>query len=584
MKRIIFIITTFVFLPSVVYASLFTVVIDGHTVKYWTPVETTATYQYWQGIQLNSGGFVHGYLKRKSSTGGRWFVEDSSRYGTDIPSDILDDLIADVQAGVIDSDGDSVPDFQEIKDGTDPDDSSSFLNGDPMSDKDGDGFPYWQELEAGTSDNDPDDIPVDSDGDGICDAAENALGTNPDSEFSKPFDGYYPGLYDDISDGDIDGDGVLNGNDDDMDGDGISNADEAYWGSDPTSANQRPYDSDGDGFSDWTEAMYKTNPYDSNSKPPDGDYNTQPQMYTPDYVGDNNGNGINDFAEHYLGGQNLTDSDGDSYPDYIENLYGTNPSNSFDTPNYEDTSPLYGNQTGGSINPNSQTNPLMDKVSNPEPDSDLPDYTPSPDPDPEIDEPINADDTVTELTQQDIADAMQWALQNTKGSIADAVAAGIDYSGRDAVADGIYDSREAISDAVVDGLDRSWGVNDRSFSLDALGKSGDGSVGGVFSGAESRLEGLNSKLGVTDMIDVLDPDGDQTDYTLDITIPSVFTAGGNSTDLGVDLDYSISVLPDTNTDMGSALDSIRLLVRIFICLVLTWVFAKSISKTLYQLT
>ena len=67
---------------------------------------------------------------------------------------------------VSDSDGDGVPDSQEVADGTDPDDDTSF------ADTDNDGVPdYYEENEDGTA-NDDGSSYTDSDGDGVSDYRE----------------------------------------------------------------------------------------------------------------------------------------------------------------------------------------------------------------------------------------------------------------------------------------------------------------------------------------------------------------------------------------------------------------------------
>ena len=99
---------------------------------------------------------------------------------------------------------------------------------------------------------------TDSDGDGIPDAAEEILGTDPTSD-DPDGDGLsdkwelYCGL--DPLDDDTDGDGTLDG-DEDSDSDGLSNRLEIGCGSDPMIA-----DTDGDGLSDHDEInIYGTDP------------------------------------------------------------------------------------------------------------------------------------------------------------------------------------------------------------------------------------------------------------------------------------------------------------------------------------
>ncbi len=78
---------------------------------------------------------------------------------------------------------------------------------------------------------DGDDEPIDSDGDGLSDETETALGTSPDNA-------------------DTDGDGLDDGNEldlgtdpteEDTDGDGYTDGEEHFGNYDPTDANDKPY-------------------------------------------------------------------------------------------------------------------------------------------------------------------------------------------------------------------------------------------------------------------------------------------------------------------------------------------------------
>ena len=147
-------------------------------------------------------------------------------------------------------------------------------------------------------------LPGDADGDGISDADERRLGTDPAST-------------------DSDGDGIPDGREielgtdpanADSDGDGVPDRREADSGGklDPTSA-----DSDGDGLSDGEELALGTNPA---SKDSDGF----------DTIGD----GLTDAQEVALGTDpNNFDSDGDGNPDGYEVERGDDPT--------KDGRPLY---------------------------------------------------------------------------------------------------------------------------------------------------------------------------------------------------------------------------------------------------
>jgi hypothetical protein len=107
----------------------------------------------------------------------------------------------------------------------------------------------------------------DSDGDGISDAREHRLGTDPDKA--------------------------------DSDGDGLDDLVEVDLGTDPTKA-----DTDGDGLDDLEELDFGTDPLDT----------------------DTDDDGLSDGEEYELGSDGtLTDSDGDSYHDYDEVTEGTDP-------------------------------------------------------------------------------------------------------------------------------------------------------------------------------------------------------------------------------------------------------------------
>ncbi len=132
---------------------------------------------------------------------------------------------------------------------------------------------------------------ADDDGDGLDNAVEAALGTDPENA-------------------DTDGDGVKDGAEvkaglnplsPDTDGDGLTDGEEIAGGTDP-----KKYDTDGDGLSDGQEVtQYGTNP-------------TNP---------DTDGDGLSDGAEVSLGtSATKTDSDGDGLSDGDEvNKYKTNP-------------------------------------------------------------------------------------------------------------------------------------------------------------------------------------------------------------------------------------------------------------------
>jgi thiol-disulfide isomerase/thioredoxin len=114
----------------------------------------------------------------------------------------------------------------------------------------------------------------DTDGDGLTDSEEAALGTNPDLA--------------------------------DTDGDGISDGDEAAVGTDPTLD-----DTDGDGLLDGEEEGVGTDPTNA----------------------DSDGDGLDDGAEVEAGTDPANaDTDGDGLDDGLENTEGSDPSNKFSWP------------------------------------------------------------------------------------------------------------------------------------------------------------------------------------------------------------------------------------------------------------
>ena len=166
-------------------------------------------------------------------------------------------------------------------------DGDSVLFGDPLSDGSGMGTENGGEVIAYRIIPDP----IDTDGDGISDEDEIALGTDPNDSDSD-------------DDGVSDGDEVALGTDPtnpDTDGDGLSDGDEVALGTDPTNP-----DTDGDGLSDGEEGALGTDP-------------TNP---------DTDGDGLSDGEEVALGTDPTNpDTDGDGLSDGEEVALGTDPTN-----------------------------------------------------------------------------------------------------------------------------------------------------------------------------------------------------------------------------------------------------------------
>ena len=131
-----------------------------------------------------------------------------------------------------DTDGDGLPDAQELAHGTDPNDP----------DTDDDGLTDGEEIDAGT-----DPVAPDTDGDGLSDGEEATWGSDP---LVTDTDG----------DGLSDGDEVVHGADPlvaDTDGDGLSDGEEIMHGSDPLLE-----DTDADGYTDADEVIEGHDPVD----------------------------------------------------------------------------------------------------------------------------------------------------------------------------------------------------------------------------------------------------------------------------------------------------------------------------------
>lgn len=255
----------------------------------------------------------------------------------------------------IDSDGDGVPDAQEIIDGTDPNSAAS------VKDTDGDGVPDYVEVQQGTSPTNASDA-KDSDGDGVPDYIEVKQGTNPAiAGDAKDTDGDGVPDYVESQQGtsptnstdakDTDGDGIpdyievaqgtnpaVAGDAKDTDGDGVPDFIEVLQGTNPAVAGDQLKDTDGDGVPDYIEVQQGTSPTTAtDAKDTDGDG-------IPDYIEikqgtdptnildgkDSDGDGVPDFIEVQQGTNptvagDTKDSDGDGVPDYIEVLQGTSP-------------------------------------------------------------------------------------------------------------------------------------------------------------------------------------------------------------------------------------------------------------------
>ena len=524
----------------------------------------------------------------------------------------LDDMPEEQQAAwlplsrLFDSDGDGVSDGWE---GDQPD-------GDPLDptvqpaapepdmyglDSDGDGISDFQEGACGTDPDDPNDTPGDVDGDGT-----------PNQNDLYPDDPSYhqdPNALRDFnnmdSDGDIDGDGISNGSDSDADGDGISNQDELAFGSNPTKPDNRLIDRDGDGFSDPYENLAGTGPLNPDSHPSANDGNVQFNTY-PDYAsawGDSDGDGTANCLEDYYGADPNDpasvplDSDNDHWPDAAEREYGSDPYNSYDHP--PSGSHVSNDTRVPDWSPDPDYNPNAGQYDDePDPQEETPpEYTP--DPDDEVDnDPQPNDPDPTTLTPQDIANSVQSALQNTKGSLADAIAAGVWEANKDLdkeVSEGIRNNigsmetafGRALENIVGDGLGGGMSQSEYEESVGNILSGGEGPVtnegeggGSVFIDAGDDVEGVLSALSAESYINRLMPDGEEN-LIFQITLPTEVM--GVSIGHPDDYTFDVNLMPD-DKPWSSALGTFRWLVRLLLEIVCIVFFYRAVMRLLFKLT
>ncbi|MFN5422434.1 MAG: Ig-like domain-containing protein, partial [bacterium] len=227
--------------------------------------------------------------------------------------------------GINDTDGDGIPDFEEIDSDGDgiPDSVEAGPNPNNPIDTDGDGTPDYRDLDS-DGDGIPDSIekgpngatPVDTDGDGTpdyLDADSDGDGI-PDSVEDAGCTGTAP-----CTPTDTDGDGTPNYLDVDSDGDGIPDTiEKGPNGATPvdTDGDGTPdyldADSDGDGIPDSVEDAGCTGTAPCTPTDTDGDG-------TPNYLDvDSDGDGIPDTIEKGPNGATPVDTDGDGTPDYLD--------------------------------------------------------------------------------------------------------------------------------------------------------------------------------------------------------------------------------------------------------------------------
>ena len=154
--------------------------------------------------------------------------------------------------------------------------STVVLNAD--LDDDGDGWLDVDETDCGTDPLDGNDVPVDTDSNGICDALEG---------------------------GDFDGDGIPNDSDPDDDNDGWDDTDETSCNTNPLNSDSTPTDTDGDGICDYLDSD------DDGDGVEDGN---DCDPLDPDESTDNDMDGICDGADDDDDNDGVLDDD-DAFPE-----------------------------------------------------------------------------------------------------------------------------------------------------------------------------------------------------------------------------------------------------------------------------
>jgi gliding motility-associated-like protein len=241
----------------------------------------------------------------------------------------------------LDTDGDGIPDATDPDDDNDgvsdendalpfdPSETSDY-DGDGIGDNadtddDNDGFDDSLEAQDGTNTKDALDYPRDSDGDGLTDNEEQALGTdpaNPDTDGDGIGDKFDSEPLDGDLNSDTDGDGIIDLLDPDDDNDGYDDLLELELGTDGKNPEEFPEDQDGDFLPDVKEEELGTDPTNPDTDGdgiPDGEDDFP---LDPDSSLDSDGDGIAD--------KNDPDDDNDGVPDSIDR-FPLDPTESIDT-------------------------------------------------------------------------------------------------------------------------------------------------------------------------------------------------------------------------------------------------------------
>jgi len=227
----------------------------------------------------------------------------------------------------LDDDNDGVLDSDEVSNGSDPLLADTDADGVPDGD---DAFPTD---DTETTDSDADGIgnnsDDDDDNDGLSDADEQSLGTDPlraDSDSDGVSDSQDAFPTDASETSDTDGDGIGNNTDSDDDNDGLSDADEQSLGTDPLIA-----DTDSDGVSDSQDA-FPTDSSESVDTDSDGvGDNSDAFPADPSETKDTDSDGVGDNSDAFpADSSESVDTDSDGVGDNSD-AFPADPSETKDT-------------------------------------------------------------------------------------------------------------------------------------------------------------------------------------------------------------------------------------------------------------